>query len=89
MNNGVMTQPDPLQNNYSMGDGPVSFSITRIPPNTNLIQFDFQTGLEFGPGQDVLQDFDFDSFLHQDGEDNNPFTFDTSGFLDGSEIGAE
>ena len=38
---------------------------------------------------DVLQDFDFDSFLHQDGEGGDPFSFDTSGFLEGGEIGAE
>jgi len=40
-------------------------------------------------GPDVLQDFDFDSFLHQDGEDVNNFNFDTSGFLDAGEIGTE
>jgi hypothetical protein len=38
---------------------------------------------------DVLQDFDFDSFLHQDAEDVNNFNFDTSAFLDGDGIGAE
>jgi hypothetical protein len=39
---------------------------------------------------DVLQDFDFDSFLHQDGGvDGNEFNFDTTNFLDGNEIGAE
>jgi hypothetical protein len=31
---------------------------------------------------DVLQDFDFDSFLHQDGGTEDNFTFDTSAFLD-------
>lgn len=36
---------------------------------------------------DVLQDFDFDSFLHQDGEVND-FNFDTFPSLD-NEIGAE
>jgi len=30
---------------------------------------------------DVLQDFDFDSFLHQDGE-NGEFNFDTTGIFD-------
>ena len=47
--------------------------------------------LEFAnPGagsMDVLQDFDFDSFLHQDGEGVDTFSFDTSGFMDGNEIG--
>lgn len=40
---------------------------------------------------DVLQDFDFDSFLHNDGEvGDNPFNFDSSAFLDdGGQIGAE
>jgi len=39
---------------------------------------------------DVLQDFDFDSFLHQDGDVVNDFNFDTSAFLGGeNEIGAE
>jgi hypothetical protein len=39
---------------------------------------------------DVLQDFDFDSFLHQDaGVDGNDFNFDASGFLGDNEIGAE
>lgn len=38
---------------------------------------------------DVLQDFDFDSFLHQDGEDPNQFGFEAS-FLDNNDgIGAE
>ena len=39
-------------------------------------------------GSDVLQDFDFDSFLHQDGEVGDSFNFDT-GFLDGDGIGAD
>ena len=38
---------------------------------------------------DVLQDFDFDSFLHQDGEGVDNFNFDSSAFLDGNEIGAD
>ena len=32
---------------------------------------------------DVLQDFDFDSFLHQDGE--NEFNFDTAGMFEVSD----
>jgi hypothetical protein len=39
-------------------------------------------------GADVLQDFDFDSFLHQDGEQDG-FGFDTSPFMEGGEVGAE
>lgn len=38
---------------------------------------------------DVLQDFDFDSFLHQDGGDNDGFSFDPSSFMEGGEVGAE
>ena len=38
---------------------------------------------------DVLQDFDFDSFLHQDGGVEDNFNFDSSAFLDESTIGAE
>jgi len=57
----------------------------------NTRQFD--QSLEFANpsngNTDVLQDFDFDSFLHQDGEGVDNFSFDTSGFLAGDEIGAE
>ena len=42
-----------------------------------------------GGNMDVLQDFDFDSFLHQDGEGVGEFSFDGSAFMDGGEIGAE
>jgi hypothetical protein len=38
---------------------------------------------------DVLQDFDFDSFLHQDGGVEDNFNFDTSAFLDENPIGAD
>lgn len=52
------------------------------------MQMDFN-----GPGMnnsDVLQDFDFDSFLHQDGDNGDAFAFDPSGFnMEGGEIGAE
>ncbi len=59
----------------------------------NHMQYDFQGGMDFanptGGNMDVLQDFDFDSFLHQDGEGVSDFTFDGSAFMDGGEIGAE
>lgn len=48
--------------------------------------------MDFAPNNgsmDVLQDFDFDSFLHQDGDGNDNFNFDSATFLDGNEIGAE
>jgi len=38
---------------------------------------------------DVLQDFDFDSFLHQDGDGADQFNFDTSAFMEDGAIGAE
>jgi len=37
---------------------------------------------------DVLQDFDFDSFLHQDGDNADAFAFDASAFME-NEVGAE
>jgi len=39
-------------------------------------------------GPDVLQDFDFDSFLHNDESGADNFNFDTS-FLDNGEMLAE
>lgn len=74
MNNGVPQQPDPLANNFVMGD----------PNAFDLNSFEFANN-----GPDVLQDFDFDSFLHQDGEGVDNFNFDASGFLDSGEIGTE
>lgn len=35
---------------------------------------------------DVLQDFDFDSFLHQDGDNPDTFAFDTSAFMENEVI---
>jgi len=71
--NGI-PQPDPLQNNFDMGGG--AFDL-------NGFQFADSTS------NDVLQDFDFDSFLHQDGDVNDQFNFGDTSFLDGGEIGAE
>lgn len=43
-----------------------------------------------GMGNDnVLQDFDFDSFLNQDGVEGDSFTYDASAFIEGAEVGAE
>jgi hypothetical protein len=57
-----------------------------------LTSIQFSIGMDFtNPtmgSSDVLQDFDFDSFLHQDGGENDAFAFDTSGFMEG-EVGAE
>lgn len=38
---------------------------------------------------DVLQDFDFDSFLNHDDTVGDSFNFDMMQSLDGNEIGAE
>jgi hypothetical protein len=40
-------------------------------------------------GTDVLQEFDFDSFLNQDGGDTDQFGIETLPFIEGNEIGAE
>jgi len=48
--------------------------------------------MDFAPNNgsmDVLQDFDFDSFLHQDGGVEDNFNFDTSAFLDDNPIVTE
>ncbi|KAG9245184.1 SOM1 protein [Calycina marina] len=55
-----------LQNDFNMGDNAFNFNM-EFTDNPN--------------SGDVLQDFDFDSFLHQDG-DNDQFNFDASAFLD-------
>ncbi|PMD23726.1 hypothetical protein NA56DRAFT_716215 [Hyaloscypha hepaticicola] len=77
-NTGVVSQPDPLQGGGLGFDNP---------------SFDFPGGLDFAASNnnnmDVLQDFDFDSFLHQDGGVEDSFNFDTSAFLDENTIGAD
>jgi hypothetical protein len=70
-------QPDPMQGGFNL-DGSTSFDIH---------PFEFTNP---GTGSmDVLQDFDFDSFLHQDTEGVDNFGFDGSSFLDSGEIGTE
>ncbi|RDL38963.1 Uncharacterized protein BP5553_03303 [Venustampulla echinocandica] len=70
-------QPDPLVNNYigepTYGDYPPLGAFA--DPGTGSM--------------DVLQDFDFDSFLHQDTDDVNNFNFDNFPLEDGGQIGAE
>ncbi|KAH8818170.1 SOM1 protein [Hyaloscypha sp. PMI_1271] len=76
-NIGVVSQPDPLQvSGFGLGGD----------------SFGFTNDMEFAPNNgslDVLQDFDFDSFLHQDGGAEDNFNFDTSAFLDENTIGAD
>ena len=91
MNLGVnVPLQDPLQNGFMGSDAAVSSSCYIFDITTNVPKFNFP--MEFpsdANNTDVLQDFDFDSFLHNDG-DNDNFNFDTSGFLDdGNQIGAE
>ncbi|KAH8808081.1 SOM1 protein [Xylogone sp. PMI_703] len=74
-----VTQQQPQQ-----PDGGLVFNLD----NTGFEMSNFEfTGPSAGNG-DVLQDFDFDSFLHNDDQDMQNFTFDTA-FLDNNEIGAE
>jgi hypothetical protein len=92
-------QPDPTQS-FTIGDGNSMVSFSRIVfsssfdnminPTTNIVQ-DFG-GMDFAnplTTSDVLNDFDFDSFLHDNnGEDTTTFDFNP-GFMEGGEIGAE
>ena len=75
-----------------MGDAAVSASILTQAMNPNFLKFD-PYPLDFANpntgNMDVLQDFDFDSFLHQDADAGDSFNFDAFGGLDGNEIGAE
>lgn len=92
MNNGVTQQPDLMQASFPGMSDPNAVSLvpnSEIPLFTNVIQFDLNSFEFANNGPDVLQDFDFDSFLHQDGEGVDNFNFDTSGFLEDGGIGAE
>ncbi|KFY82557.1 hypothetical protein V500_10469 [Pseudogymnoascus sp. VKM F-4518 (FW-2643)] len=67
-------QPEPVQNGgpFSMEDNFMGgMSLEFANPNMN---------------GDVLQDFDFDSFLHNDGDNADSFAFDTSAFLENEVI---
>jgi hypothetical protein len=92
-NNIAPSQPDPLAGGFGMGDtAGVSPSFKTITISTDFLKFEYQPMDFANPGNgnmDVLQDFDFDSFLHQDGDGGvDSFNFEFSG-LDGNEIGAE
>lgn len=75
-----------------LGTG-VSHDYSPSLASANSFKFSDYGGLDFaGPNVngDVLQDFDFDSFLHQDGDDaNGGFDFNSFGPLDGNELSAE
>lgn len=87
----AIEQPDPSRNNFMDSGNLVSLVCTLRPCQrlANLLQdfaMDFANPLTSG---DVLNDFDFDSFLHDSnaGEDG---TFDFSaGFMEGGMIGEE
>jgi hypothetical protein len=93
MNNGVTQQPDLMQASFPGMSDPNAVSLSsdqfRNPLCANVLQFDLNSFEFANNGPDVLQDFDFDSFLHQDGEGVDNFGFDTSGFLEDGGIGAE
>lgn len=61
-----------------------NFGNNDFPYDGNSLTFNDSLGTT-----DVLQDFDFDSFLHQDVNDNEAFNFDGSGLEFGDGIGAE
>jgi hypothetical protein len=88
-------QPDPVQAGFTMDNS------TAVSPHcspkyayvlTDEMQFDlpsFDFANPVNGTTDVLQDFDFDSFLHNDGEGVDNFNFDTTGFGLEGEIGAD
>jgi len=83
--------PDPMANQFVMGnDQGVSNTPLRNVHHTDIWKLDFDNFQFANNGTtDVLQDFDFDSFLHQDGEGVNEFNFDAASFLDTEQIGTE
>jgi hypothetical protein len=89
----TVTQTDPTQN-FGMDDNAiVSHKIYPARFTANFVKFgNMGLGMDFvnpsmGSG-DVLQDFDFDSFLHQDNVEDN-FAFDSAFNMEGGEVGAE
>ncbi|SPN99500.1 related to Som1 protein [Cephalotrichum gorgonifer] len=74
----TQSHPDPTQNNFGMDNGGAMVDFSNM---------DFANPLT---SDDVLTDFNFDAFLHEDG-DNGAFDFGTSyGGMDATgEIGAE
>lgn len=92
----VPPQGHDSQNGMGMDNfgGMVSFSSPRhvnLPANDSM-QMEFGTMELANPLQsgDVLNDFDFDSFLHDGDGSNEPFNFnDTFAGMEGGEIGAD
>lgn len=88
-----MPQQNPV---FSLDNGGVSCLVSIPLLCANDIQFDNYAGgndmtfADPSQGLDVLQDFDFDSFLHQDDSVGDAFNFDTfQGLGDGNEVGAD
>lgn len=85
-------QQDVSQNAFGMDDNNMVRAFSESSIKSLLISLQFGMGMDFtNPSlgsADVLQDFDFDSFLHQDAGENDTFGFDTSGYME-SEVGAE
>ena len=90
-------QPDPMQNpSFGMDGNPmvsVDPALMGEAGVSNEAQGSFDLGFNTDPlGTDnVLNDFDFDSFLHETAADDNTFDFSTGAFNigDASEIGAD
>jgi len=80
-------QPSAATTNAGVAPPQQSDAMTFMDNNAG---FDIQT-FEFADpangNMNVLEAFDFDSFLHQD--EDNAFSFDTGNFLDNNEIPAE
>ncbi|ORY54958.1 uncharacterized protein BCR38DRAFT_462126 [Pseudomassariella vexata] len=94
--NGGGAQPMPNAQTSAAPSAPVPVAPQHADPAQGGFGMDMNGGMvDFGPlefannGPDVLQDFDFDSFLH-DGETGGDFDFNNGFGLEGAgEIGAE
>jgi hypothetical protein len=92
VNNVPVPQPDI---GFDLGNQVSQSRLPSLLPTNQDQGFDaFQPLPDFNNGgggsMDVLQDFDFDSFLHQDGDvGGDSFNFDTNFLDDNNQIGAE
>lgn len=82
--------PDPTQNNNFAEPMMVSpeplFTTQRGVLTSKLQNFDVEFANPL-TSNDVLNDFDFDSFLHDNDNGGETFDFNAGVFLDGNEIG--
>jgi hypothetical protein len=86
-------QSDPNQAGFNLEDSNIVRRDLPNPLAVMLTSLQFNMPMDFSNpamgGTDVLQDFDFDSFLHQDATDPDQFALDPMGFMEGNEVGAE